>query len=392
MANPVRTVNAGHRTPSRRVGVVPLSVVLTGDEPPSEFRIFTSGIVDTVKGRFVFDEAAAESVMAEYLAHGIDLMVDYDHASLGDSKADPADAGKAAAWFGLEVRAGELWAANVRWTPAAAEALRAKEWRFMSPAFSLDGDRITSLLNVAITNLPATRQLEPLMAASLTTHGETRMNAELVKKALDALAAGDAEGALAILKDMIAAAAGGEAPAEEPAEAPAEMAEKPEEMMSADEEKPEEVAAASARLMRLTGKASFVDSVAQVEIFRASHLELETERQALAAERKTLEAAERRKLCVELVTLGGMAPAMVWADDKSSAPKGYLAAMALADLRAMHADAVKASAKGGKVIQIKAPPSVGGDVVELSAREVAMCAEMKIDPKDYAARKRAKKG
>lgn len=145
-----------------------LSIVLTGDDPPTEFRIFTAGDVESVKGTFRFDEAAATSVMAEYQAHGIDLMVDYDHASLtADIAPDPANAGKAAGWFNLEVRDGELWAVNVRWTEAAADALRQKEWRFMSPAFSTDKEgRITSLLNVAITNLPATRNLTPLMAAS----------------------------------------------------------------------------------------------------------------------------------------------------------------------------------------------------------------------------------
>lgn len=116
----------------------------------------------------MFDEAAAKSVMAEYEAHGIDIPLDYDHAMLGTDRAvDPAQAGKAAGWFNLEVRDGELWAVNVRWTEPAAEALRRKEWRFMSPAFQTDEKgHILSLLNVAITNLPATRQLTPLMAAS----------------------------------------------------------------------------------------------------------------------------------------------------------------------------------------------------------------------------------
>ena len=371
---------------------VQLSLVMTGDEPPSEFRVFTAGEVDTVKGRFVFDEAAAQAVLSEYQRHGIDLMIDYDHASIGDSKADPALAGRAAGWFGLELRNGELWAVNVRWTPAAAAALKAKEWRFMSPAFALDGDRISSLLNVAITNLPATRQLEPLMAASVTAPGENCMNPELVKKALDALAAGDAEGALGILKDLIASAAGGEEAAE-PAElvdpAAEAMADKP-----AEEEKPEEAVAAASRLMRLTGKASLVEAVSQVEIFRASHLELETERQKLAEERKTLEAAERRKLCTELVTLGCRSPAEVWADDSASAPKAYLAAMPLADLRAMHGDAVKSSAKAVKA-GVRAPANgerefkTPDGVVTLSASELMACAKAGAKPEEYAANKAA---
>jgi phage I-like protein len=375
---------------------VHLSLALAGDEPPREFRIFTAGEVDTVKGRFVFDEAAAASVMAEYKAHGIDLMVDYDHASLGDSSADPALAGRAAGWFGLELRNGELWAVNVRWTPAADAALRAKEWRFMSPAFGLDGDRIASLLNVAITNLPATRQLEPLMAASAKGGGMSVEEFLKVCKALGVDMSGSLEDAMAKIKGEKPEAE--EAPAEEPAaEAPADvapMADKP-----VDEEKPAEAMAATSRLMRLTGKSSIVDAVAQVEIFRASHLELETERQALATERKTLEAAERRKLCAELVTLAGRAPAEVWADDAATAPKGYLAAMPLADLRAMHADAVKSSAKAPRIAAPKGAPVAAGakefstpdGVVTLSASELKACAEAGAKVEDYAANKAARK-
>ena len=143
------------------------TVTLTaGSALPTEFKIFSSGKVETTKGTFIFDAAAAKSVMAEYQAHAIDLMIDYDHASISPLSLDPSMSGKAAGWFQLAVRNGELWAIGVRWTPGAAAQLRAKEWRYMSPAFATEATRITSLLNVAITNLPATRRLEPLMAAN----------------------------------------------------------------------------------------------------------------------------------------------------------------------------------------------------------------------------------
>ncbi len=375
-----------------------LSIVLTGDEPPSEFRIFASGPNETTKGTFVFDEAAATSVLSEYQAHGIDLMLDYDHASLGTG-IDPALSGKAAGWFNLEVRGGELWAVNVRWTPPAAEALRRKEWRFMSPAFSTDdAGHITSVLNVAITNLPATRRLQPLMAATRIALGETAMlDAESVKKAMAALVDGNADACMAILTDMIAtAAAGGEAPAE-PAEAAAETA-----PADPEKEKPEVVMAATAQLSRITNTKTIAAAVAEVEVWRQSHLKLETETQKLAQERKVLDDAERRRLCVSLVTEAGQAPARVWATSEQGAPpKKYLATMPLADLRDFVADAIKASV--GKAKAPGAPVGGGtstggsdvvttdGRTVTLSARELAMCAEMKIDPKDYAGRKPAKK-
>src|SRR4051812_4032691 len=112
-----------------------LSIVIAGDEPPSEFRVFSAGDNGTTKGTFVFDDAAAKRVMADYAEHGVDLMLDYAHASLdSDLSPNPSQAGKAAGWFNIELRDGELWAVNVRWTEAAASALKAKEWRYMSPA------------------------------------------------------------------------------------------------------------------------------------------------------------------------------------------------------------------------------------------------------------------
>lgn len=395
MAKKIRAltpVKGAHRT---------LSIVLTGDEPPSEFRIFTAGKVETTKGTFIFDEAAAIAVMAEFTTHGTELMVDYDHASLAGLSLDPAQSGKAAGWFGIEVRAGELWAVNVRWTEVAASALRAKEWRYMSPAFATDQEgRITSLLNVALTNLPATRRLEPLMAANVKEL--SMLSAESVKKALEAIKSGDAEAAMALLEEMIAAAAGGES------EAPAASEDKPEAMAEAPappappaEDKPEEVAAALSMVMRLSGKTSLVDAIGQIKIWHASHLELETERQRLAQERETLEAAERRKLCADLVTKAGKAPAEVWANDKADAPKKYLASMSIEDFREFVADALKASPKarvevgpGGAGAPATTAPGGGRDVVtkagatvRLSQRELDMCAELKIDPVEYAATK-----
>ncbi len=368
---------------------VVLSIAVTGDEPPTEFRIFSAGAVETKKGTFTFDDKAAESVMAAYAEHGIDLMIDYDHASLASVTLDPAEAGKAAGWFNLEVRGGELWAVNVRWTPPADAALRAKEWRFMSPAFQHDeSGRVTGLLNVAITNLPATRRLEPLMAASMTALGENGMTVEefiKVCKTLGIDMGGSVEDAMAKIK--------GEKPAEEKKDEPA--ADPAAEVAAAaapapadpEKDKPAEVAAALSTVVRLSGKASFVEALSDIEVWHASHLRLETETQKLAAERATLESAERRDACAKLVASGRKAPAEVWADDKATAPKKYLAAMPIADFREFVADANKASAKKPDV----RPPAKGDAVAELSARELAMCAEMKIDPKTYAASKPAKK-
>jgi phage I-like protein len=371
---------------------VTLSVVLTGDEPPSEFRLFTAGQVETTKGTFTFDAEAASKVMAEYGAHGIDLMIDYDHASLAGVSLDPAAAGKAAGWFNLELRNGELWAVNVRWTEPAAEALRAKEWRFMSPAFTTDGDQITSVMNVAITNLPATRRLEPLMAASaVTTLGENAMSLEEFMKVCKALgldmtmSLDDAMAKIKGEKPGNAAEDAADGGADDAVETPVAAADVAPPQVDKPEEKQAAVAASLSRFMRLSGKASILDALAEAEVWRESHIKLETETQKLAQERAVIEAARRRKGCVDLVTLGGLAPASVWSDDKATAPKKYLANMPMADFDEYVSDAIKAN--GGKSVTPRPAPAlaaVPGARAQLTAAQAAICAETGCDPAVFA--------
>lgn len=137
---------------------------------PTEFRIFPRGTFSTTKGEFTFDDASAKSVLAAWRDHGIELSLDYEHAALEDS-GEIAGGAPAAGWYGLEVRDGQLWAVNVRWTPRAAEYLGNREYRYISPAFTTDAKgRVTRLINVALTNLPATDDLPALVAAKAVAY------------------------------------------------------------------------------------------------------------------------------------------------------------------------------------------------------------------------------
>lgn len=148
--------------------------VIKPKPPPSEFRLFRPGLNSTLKGEFLFDEASANSVMLAASSHGADLPIDYDHAMVTGGlfdAMDPSERGKAAGWFNLAVKDGELWAVNVKWTPKAALAITNGEWRYASPAIGFDPDtrRILRVTNVAITNLPATDHPDPLRALSQKT-------------------------------------------------------------------------------------------------------------------------------------------------------------------------------------------------------------------------------
>ncbi len=363
---------------------------LEGESLPSEFRIFAAGQNDSNKGPAIFDAAAARSVMATYKRQGVRAMVDLEHLSL-DRKAPNYDP-DARAWFDLEVRNGELWATNVRWTAEGAARLRERKQVYLSPAFYQDkSGRVLELVNVALCAMPATYGAEALIAASRDLETRSMMNAEDVQKALDAIEAGDLEAAKELLKKIVAtAASGGEAPAAAPLEEPAAMSEPaPVEEEEAD---PAALASAAVRLMRLTGKGTFAGVVEVVEGWQKDASEIAKQRAKLEADRAAFEAEERDRLVVALVR-AGEPPATAWEDPALATdvakrkPAVPWSTMPIAALR------TRVERMGGKVVERDAspPPATRTDdaASQLTADQLRICAEMKCKPEVFLALRNA---
>lgn len=157
--------------------VIELSV--SGGAPPTEIRMFQAGVTDTTKGKFLFDDASAQRVMKRFAEMGKDrLPFDYGHGMVSFKGEE-----RAAGWFVPAVRAGELWATDIQWTPRATRELSEREWRFYSPAFrALYSDDpaepalITELINCALTNLPATIGQKPIVASEKPIEQRETMN------------------------------------------------------------------------------------------------------------------------------------------------------------------------------------------------------------------------
>lgn len=134
---------------------------------PAEFCIFQPGVNRTTKGAFLFSDKSRVAVMASVEDYGNQFCIDYGHAMFVPKPGtDPADAYKAAGWFKPAVRNGALWATEVTWTPKAAAAIAAREYRYVSPAFHHGPDgEVEELINVGLTNIPATKQMTPLVAS-----------------------------------------------------------------------------------------------------------------------------------------------------------------------------------------------------------------------------------
>jgi phage I-like protein len=306
----------------RLIGFATRSVSLDGEALPTEFLLFPFGPSPSSKGTALFDQKAAEAVMARYQTHGVDLMIDLEHDALEDGpRGTRADARDARGWFQLELRADGLWMSNIRWTPDGARRLQEKTQRYFSPAFTYESvdevtDRITGLVNVALCARPATFDAQPLVAASdgntTPTNPQTyaaensNMDPKLVQQALDALVAGDEAKALELLKQLIASAAGAEPSAADNGAPPDPAAETgdappPPAQMSED---------VSAFVRRLTGAATAAEGEAQLS---AAISNVRT----LSADREALELNSRRELIADLVKLGAETPATAWDGDAS---------------------------------------------------------------------------
>jgi hypothetical protein len=258
----------------------------------------------------------------------------------------------------------------------------------------------TTIARAMLVNVNARRRAEqpkqanepPQIAAPTEEDGETNIMdpSKKIEEALAAVLEGDADRAAELLHAILAASKpDAEAePEPEPVAAPApskKPAKKPTQTSGAE-------AAPLARLINITGAPNEGAAMAEVQRWRESHVQLEEVTQRMAKERATIESAKRRRLCIDLIKGGGGTPAQVWGNDECTEPKPYFAAMPLADFEAYVADAIKANGGKARSMVIRPPGSnhtadPGLDHNGMSARERAMCEELNLDPKKYAAEK-----
>jgi phage I-like protein len=125
-------------------------------------QIVPAGTFSARDGRGPFkagDKAAMQQIVdrtRDY--HGAnDIVVDYDHQSIFGAKDGVGGTAPAAGWVKeLQVRDGGIYG-RVEWTEKAAAAIRAGEYKYLSPVIphrKSDG-QIVILLNAALTNNPA---------------------------------------------------------------------------------------------------------------------------------------------------------------------------------------------------------------------------------------------
>lgn len=352
---------------------------LDNDETlPTEFPLFFAGVNDSDKGAVLFDEIAAQAVMAEYQKHGVDFHIDLEHLSL--DTWSPNYNPDAMGWASLELREGALWCINVRWTAPGETRLRNKTQRYTSPAFYIDDlARVTKVINVALTALPATHNIPALVAASIARR--SNMNAETVRKLLDAIEAGDLEALKAMAKDLIAEAASGEpvgtgdsgdGDGDATGDDAALSGTADDDPTKTDEEK-KALSAAVAELRSLTGKSSFGEMLATV---RRWHSDIEAAQKRQAA----LDYSSRQDLVAQLVKLGYETPATAWdGDAKERKPQARLLSEPLSDLRSRVQKLSETPRGAGHK-----PPLKPGESTALTPRQQEYCKRHNLTPEQFA--------
>ncbi len=157
----------------------------------TEHRIFPDGQLfhpSNPETPWSLDDAFRKGIIASQVKSGLGIQVDFNHLSAGGWFSYPSIAdGAAAGWVTeLEDRGAEgLWG-KFEWTDAGLTAIRARQYRYLSPEFTFkqfdkaSGEYVGSprLYAVALTNRPFLEQQDPIAATDRLAGEEITMPTE----------------------------------------------------------------------------------------------------------------------------------------------------------------------------------------------------------------------
>lgn len=161
-----------------------------GGAAPNVIQLFAIGQSPSRSGKpplvIVDDRSHAERIAAATADYhsNTPIVVDYDHQTMFGARPGVGGQAKAAGWM-RRIYADDrgVWA-EVDWTDAAATAIGALEYRFISPVFHHDAQgRVVRIVNAALTNTPAL-DLAAVATALSKEEGSESMNLGKIAKAL----------------------------------------------------------------------------------------------------------------------------------------------------------------------------------------------------------------
>jgi len=130
------------------------------------------GDVTTTRGKknFTVGSDDYEKIVSEFSKLNRQIVIDYEHQTLGGDNAPKDGTAPAAGWIHeLRYEQGRGIIGSVEWTPRARKLILAGEYRYLSPVLMIETDegesRPYELIHAAITNDPAIHGMERLAAS-----------------------------------------------------------------------------------------------------------------------------------------------------------------------------------------------------------------------------------
>jgi len=134
---------------------------------PVEITLVPDGAVSSAAGDFVLDAEGGRMIEEAFKAIGRDLVIDYEHQTLGERFASPDGTAPAAGWIkSLHYEEKRGIVGLVEWTDRARQLIHAKEYKYLSPVVVVrkKDRKAIALHSAAVTNAPAIRRMEALAA------------------------------------------------------------------------------------------------------------------------------------------------------------------------------------------------------------------------------------
>jgi len=129
------------------------------------------GVVESTNGRFIVDAEGAAMMVESFERQAVQLVVDFEHQTLGGAYSAPDGRAPAAGWVTrIFYEAGRGVSALVKWNPKTREAIREGAYGYVSPVLIVRKSDLKAigLHSVALTNKPAIAGLERIAASQNT--------------------------------------------------------------------------------------------------------------------------------------------------------------------------------------------------------------------------------
>lgn len=168
--NPKRRRTRRPSTPKVRLAVLakPIALEAADDFTQGDVQIMPPGRVELADGEhLIVTEGAADRLVKAFKAHGVDLPVDLDHATV--YRAPKGQAAPAVGWVkSLSFNSDRGIVGSIDWTSDGAGYVHDRQYKYLSPVVFYDESsrEVLRLHSVGLTNKPAIQHAEALKAAS----------------------------------------------------------------------------------------------------------------------------------------------------------------------------------------------------------------------------------